>query len=94
MEKSEHYILAAALGCSMEFFSVGDKVSNGKQIQGLLSEALKYNPKDGSAHYILGRYHYEASNLPWAVSSKYKKKIDQGLSLHKIFKSQGRFFFR
>jgi len=61
-------ILAAALGCMMEFFSVTEKITYGKDIQNNLNEALKNDPKDGSAHYILGRFHFEASNLPWAVS--------------------------
>lgn len=58
---------AAALGCMMEFFSVTDKVTHGKEIRENLALALKCDPTDGSAHYIFGRFHYEASNLPWAV---------------------------
>lgn len=58
---------AAALGCMMEFFSVTEKVTNGKEIRNYLEKALEKDPKDGSAHYIFGRFHYEASNLPWAV---------------------------
>ena len=50
---------AAALGCNMEFFPVKEKLTNGKVIKECLDEALRLNPNDGSAHYILGRYYVE-----------------------------------
>ena len=72
----KNLFLAAALGCMMEFFSVTEKVTNGKEIRNYLEKALEKDPKDGSAHYIFGRFHYEASNLPWAVSeTKFSRKL-------------------
>lgn len=64
----------------MEFFSVTEKVTNGKEIQVNLTEALKNDPTDGSSHYILGRFHFEASNLPWAVSAGFNRFIGNTLA--------------
>ena len=61
--------LAAALGCNMEFYPVKEKLANGKIVKECLDEALRCNPQDGSAHYILGRFYNELLKLPWAVRS-------------------------
>lgn len=62
-----HRYKAASMGCMMEFFSVTEKAQNGKIIKECLAEALRCDPDDQKAHYILARWHYEASNLPWAI---------------------------
>ena len=43
----------------MEFVGTAEKVSNGKVIKDCAEEALRLNPNDGSAHYILGRFYSE-----------------------------------
>ena len=74
---------AAALGCNMEFVGTAEKVSNGKIVKDCAEEAIKLNPNDGSAHYILGRFYLELLKvllvmaeiciiifkLPWMVRS-------------------------
>ena len=52
-------IKAAALGCNMEFVGTSEKVMNGKVIKECTEEAIRLNPNDGSAHYILGRFYSE-----------------------------------
>jgi len=64
-----HRYKAAALGCNMEFYPVKEKLANGKIVKECLDEALRCNPEDGSAHYILGRFYTELLKLPWAVRS-------------------------
>merc|ERR1712131_176738 len=64
-----HRYKAAALGCNMEFVGTAEKVSNGKIVKDCAEEAIKLNPNDGSAHYILGRFYLELSKLPWMVRS-------------------------
>lgn len=64
-----HRYKAAALGCNMEFVGTTEKVSNGKVIKDCAEEALRLNPNDGSAHYILGRFYSELLKLPWMVRS-------------------------
>lgn len=64
-----HRYKAAALGCNMEFFPIKEKVGNGKVVKDCIDEALRCNPDDGSAHYILGRFYVELLKLPWAVRS-------------------------
>merc|ERR1711990_326547 len=54
-----HRYKAAALGCNMEFYPVKEKLANGKIVKECLDEALRCNPDDGSAHYILGRFYNE-----------------------------------
>ena len=44
-----------------------EKAEKGKVIKDCLSEALNCDPGDLKAHYILARWHFEASNLPWAL---------------------------
>ena len=51
--------LAAALGCNMEFVGTTEKVANGKIVKDCAEEAIKLNPNDGSAHYILARFYLE-----------------------------------
>ena len=53
----------------MEFYPVKEKLANGKIVKECLDEALRCNPEDGSAHYILGRFYNELLKLPWAVRS-------------------------
>ena len=43
----------------MEFVGTAEKVSNGKIVKDCAEEAIKLNPNDGSAHYILGRFYLE-----------------------------------
>ncbi|CBY09378.1 unnamed protein product [Oikopleura dioica] len=62
-----HRYKAAALGCNMEFLGVTEKAEKGKIIKDCLTEALVCDPDDLKAHYILARWHFEASNLPWAL---------------------------
>jgi len=62
-----HRYKAAALGCNMEFLGVTEKAEKGKVIKDCLTEALVCDPEDLKAHYILARWHFEASNLPWAL---------------------------
>merc|ERR1712131_421931 len=64
-----HRYKAAALGCNMEFYPVKEKLANGKIVKECLDGALRCNPEDGSAHYILGRFYNELLKLPWAVRS-------------------------
>ena len=40
-----------------------------KIVKECIEEALKCEPNDGSAHYILGRFYVELLKLPWAVRS-------------------------
>ena len=51
----------------MEFLGVTEKAEKGKMIKDCLTEALSCDPDDLKAHYILARWHFEASNLPWAL---------------------------
>jgi len=53
----------------MEFVGTAEKVSNGKIVKDCAEEAIKLNPNDGSAHYILGRFYLELLKLPWMVRS-------------------------
>jgi len=64
-----HRYKAAALGCNMEFVGTSEKVMNGKVIKECTEEAIRLNPNDGSAHYILGRFYSELLKLPWMVRS-------------------------
>merc|ERR1712168_98579 len=64
-----HRYKAAALGCNIEFVGTQEKVSYGKVIKDCAEEALRLNPDDGSAHYILGRFYSELLKLPWMVRS-------------------------
>ena len=53
----------------MEFFPIKEKVGNGKVVKECIDEALRCEPNDGSAHYIMGRFYVELLKLPWAVRS-------------------------
>ena len=64
---------AAALGCNMEFVGTAEKVSNGKIVKDCAEEAIKLNPNDGSAHYILGRFYLELLKVLRLFSNHFSK---------------------
>ena len=70
---------AAALGCNMEFVGTAEKVSNGKIVKDCAEEAIKLNPNDGSAHYILGRFYLELLKVLRLLFTKLFRRISPHL---------------
>merc|ERR1712168_1372167 len=55
-----------ALTLAEELIRRAPKLNHGHRYK---AAALRCNPEDGSAHYILGRFYTELLKLPWAVRS-------------------------
>jgi tetratricopeptide (TPR) repeat protein len=58
-----YYAMAVAMGRLALTQSGKDKVNSAKEIKTLLEKALKLNPTHSRAWHVLGKWHYEVSNL-------------------------------
>ncbi len=56
-------VMAIALGCVALDASSKEKVNAAKSIKKYLDKALQYDPANFKAWHVLGRWHYEVSNL-------------------------------
>ncbi|MBL0056817.1 MAG: hypothetical protein IPP31_11680 [Chitinophagaceae bacterium] len=56
-------VMAIALGRNSMTKSGKDKINNAKDIKGYLDKSLKGDPQNFKAWHVLGRWHFEISNL-------------------------------
>jgi len=58
---------AACIGMSAEIVEIGDKVKNGFISRDYYQKAMEIDPLDYYVYLGLGRWHYEISQLPYAI---------------------------
>lgn len=58
-----YYVLAVAMGRMAMSQSGKERVNSVKEIRGNIEKALQLNPNHGRAWHVLGKWHYEVSNL-------------------------------